>query len=144
MKNKKMILWTIVAVLLALGVTYLDVLNADNIKFSYKYLIKYNDGFEPGSSYDIYVSQNYRILVERTMYCTTRECIESGNVSSKKLYNVKVSYENKSKLKKFLNSLFKDVKDNKIEWREYSRPENEQHALSAIIYNDELFWDYYE
>ena len=42
MKNKKMILWTIVAVLLALGVAYLNVLNADNIKFSYKYLIKYN------------------------------------------------------------------------------------------------------
>jgi len=143
MKNKKTILWTIVAALLALCATCLNFENTGSIKDNYKYFISYYDGGEPGTNYDIYVYHNYQILVEERNNCTTLDCIESGKLYSIDTYNVKVSNKNKAKVKKFVNDLFKDEKDNKIELLWYSLSEREENALRAIVYNDEFFWDYY-
>ena len=127
-KNKKLIISgvLVVFVILLIGIifvveiklsssnslvnnVYQNVVNEDDGDNSFRYKISYFDGYEPGSKYDIYVYDNYDIIVDATHFSSIPG-VDNKNVITKLVFK---DYE-KEELISYFDNLFENDDDNYI------------------------------
>lgn len=136
--------WVVVVAVIVLAVAaaiiYLIYTNNND---NYIYKITYRDEFTPGAKYVFYINENYNVKAVKESYCTTMECIETGNTSNTESYSVNISYKNKEIFKVFLKELFNN-ENTEIELSSLYINDNDEQIINALKYNDEVFFDYYE
>lgn len=94
-----------------LNETYQNVVINENYDDNgFKYIIKYNDMYEPGSEYNIYIYDNYDIIVDATHF-TSIPGNEPSNIINKLVYKDDV----KNELIDYFKYLFKNEDDNYTE-----------------------------
>lgn len=144
MKNRKSILLIIFSIALALLFTNIDGLDMMKNTTSYKYLIEYRDGLIPGSTYSIYISDDYKVTVEEIKYCSTPECINSEKLYSSEMYEASISPRNKGRLKRYLDELFEGKDTNKVVLYDYDISSNDENIINAIIFDNPDYFKYYK
>lgn len=137
-KNKKiLVIILILVIVIVMGFLmfmYLEKKSYDN----YKYLIKYDDMFVPGNTYDIYIFNNYDIKVIKHYVCSTLSCTNKDEK-----FNVNLSDNNKEKIKKLIEHLYSNNNENQLNIKSADLDENSQKVFNTIIFNDEEFIEKY-
>lgn len=141
-KKKWYIVMVLVIILVVVLVAVMLYKNSMSIK-EYSYKIIYRDEFTPGAKYTFYIGKNYDVTAIKEAYCTTLECIESGNTVRQSKYKVNISSKNMEVFKSFINHLFVDGK-NEIELSSLYIEENDELIINVLKYNDEVFFEYYK
>lgn len=137
---KRKIFFVVVAVIItviAVTAIYIFYINKN-----YAYKITYKDEFVPGATYVFYINKDYNVKAIKKSYCTTTECIESGNTFKEEKYTVRISDENKETFKMFIMKLFAKEK-NEIELSSLTINENFEQIMRVLKYNDESYFKYY-
>lgn len=104
-----------------------------------EFLIIYNDGTIPGTTYEIYIDKEFNIEIKETRHCSAVDCYERGP----KVYNISYSNKNKESLKKYIENLFSTEDDNVLEIDSYytkdgyELSEYQVLVLESIIADDE-------
>lgn len=137
---KKLILIIGIIALVACGaICYMNMNKSDE----YIYKITYLDEYEPGGKYTFYIDSNYDVDAIEEKYCTTLDCLESGNTSTTTNYKVKISEKNKDIFKMALAKEFsKGQKE--MEISSLRVDDNFEQIIRVLKYNDEEFFNYYD
>ena len=135
---KKVFIIVLLAIILVVVAIY--KLNVDN---NYIYKITYKDEFIPGATYTFYIDKNYKVKAVKETYCSTMNCIETGNTSTEEKYDVNISDENQELFKVFVIKLFSGGK-NEIELSSLTINENDEQIMRVLKYNNEKFFEYYK
>ena len=138
MKKRLWIMLVTIVVIVAIVAVILYICVCNN----YICKIIYKDGSIPGETYEFYITKDYNVRVIRKTYCSTLECIESGNTVEREKYTVKISNKNKEIFKVFIMKLF-PIGENEIELSPLTMDDNSEQIMRVLKYNDESFFEYY-
>lgn len=127
-----------VLLVLALAIKELDIFKKTSTPC--KHTLIYQDGVNPGSTYEMCISKDQDIVVTRTPDCENFECNEAQDKVT--VENVNFKEENQQYIDRFMEKFIDGKKKVSMKLSDlYSLPQEDKVVFFAVMYDDEAFLD---